>query len=100
VSAVFQVLYILTLLFFLVLMVRLVLEWVQAFARDWRPKGFMLLVAESAYTVTDPPIRLVRRVLPPLRIGRVALDLGFLVVALACSILMRTFLVLAISSGQ
>ena len=99
-SAVFGILYVLTLLFFLLLMVRLVLEWIQTFARDWRPKGLVLLVAEAAYTVTDPPIRLVRRVLPPLRIGRVALDLGFLVVAIACSILMRVFLVLAMTSGQ
>lgn len=91
ISAVFSVLYIVTLIFLLLLMGRLVLEWVQVFARDWRPRGFVLVIAEVCYTVTDPPIRAVRKVLPPLRIGRVALDLGFLVVAIACSILLRIF---------
>jgi YggT family protein len=97
VSVVFGVLYLVTLVFLLLLMGRLVLEWVQVFARDWRPKGLMLVVAEVCYTVTDPPIRAVRRVLPPLRIGRVALDLGFLVVAIACSILLRVFGALAVA---
>ncbi|MDQ2623530.1 MAG: YggT family protein [Actinomycetota bacterium] len=90
-TVVFGLLYILTLIFFILLMIRLVFEWIQVFARDWRPRGIVLVVAEAAYTVTDPPIRAVRRVLPPLRIGRVALDLGFLVVFVACSILMRVF---------
>lgn len=94
-TLVFSILYIATLLFFLLLMARLVLEWVQVFARDWRPRGVVLVLAELAYTVTDPPIRLVRRVLPPLRLGRVALDLGFLVVAIACSFLMSIFGALA-----
>lgn len=93
---VFGLLYVLALIFFILLMVRLVLEWIQVFARDWRPRGLVLVIAEAAYTVTDPPIRLVRRVLPPLRIGRVALDLGFLVVAIACSILMSLFGSLAV----
>lgn len=94
-TVVFSILYIATLLFFLLLMVRLVLEWVQIFARDWRPRGVVLVLAELAYTVTDPPIRLVRRVLPPLRLGRVALDLGFLVVAIGCSFLLSIFGALA-----
>jgi len=95
VGLVFGLLYVLALIFFILLMVRLVLEWIQVFARDWQPSGLVLVIAEAAYTVTDPPIRLVRRVLPPLRIGRVALDLGFLVVAIACSILMQLFASLA-----
>ena len=90
-TIVFGVLYIATLIFLILLMGRLVLEWVQVFARDWRPQGLLLVVAEACYTVTDPPIRAVRKVLPPLRIGRVALDLGFLVVAIGCSILLRVF---------
>jgi len=95
VSLVFGVLYVATLIFFLLLLIRLVFEWIQVFAREWRPTGILLVLAEAAYTVTDPPIKAVRRVLPPLRIGRVALDLGFLVVMIACSILMRVFGALA-----
>lgn len=92
---IFSVLYVLALIYFLLFMVRLVLEWVQVLARDWRPRGLMLVVAEGTYTVTDPPLRLARRVVPPLRLGRVALDLGFLVVVFLLSLLMRVLLLLA-----
>jgi YggT family protein len=74
--------------FFLLLIGRLVLDWVQAFARDWRPRGAMLVVAESVYTVTDPPLRALRRVIPPLSIGSVRLDLAFLVLMLVVTFLM------------
>lgn len=92
---IFSVLYVLALIYFLLFMVRLVLEWVQVLARDWRPRGLVLVVAEGTYTVTDPPLRLARRVVPPLRLGRVALDLGFLVVVFLLSLLMRVLLLLA-----
>ena len=49
------------------------------FARSWRPSGPLLVVAEMIYTVTDPPLRALRQVIPPLRIGQVSLDLSFLV---------------------
>jgi len=95
VRVIFSVLYVLALIYFLLFMVRLVLEWVQVLARDWRPRGLVLVVAEGTYTVTDPPLRLARRVVPPLRLGRVALDLGFLVVVFLLSLLMRVLLLLA-----
>ena len=72
----------------IVLLTRLVLDWVQVFARSWRPRGPMLVIAETVYTLTDPPIKAVRRVLPPLRIGAVALDLGFLVVLVGVYVLL------------
>lgn len=81
-------LYLVVLAFFLLLLVRLVLDWVQVFARDWRPTGVALVVAEVTYTVTDPPLRLLRRFLPPVGIGSIRLDLAFLVLALTCSVLL------------
>nr|WP_187361481.1 YggT family protein [Phytoactinopolyspora mesophila] len=66
-------------LFFIALLVRLVVDWIQVFAREWQPKGPLLVVLEAVYTVTDPPLRLLRRVIPPLRIGSVAIDLAFIV---------------------
>ncbi|WP_170220566.1 YggT family protein [Xylanimonas allomyrinae] len=72
------------------LVVRMVLDWVQYFARDWRPTGAVLVLAEVVYTLTDPPLRAVRRVIPPLRIGSVALDLGFMLVFLVVLIASRT----------
>jgi len=83
-----SLLYLVVLAFFLLLLVRLVLDWVQFFARDWRPTGVALVVAEVTYSVTDPPLRLLRRVLPPLTLGSVRLDLAFLVLALICSLLL------------
>ena len=82
-------LYLVVLAFFLLLLVRLVLDWVQVFARDWRPTGVALVVAEVTYTVTDPPLRALRRVLPPLNLGGLRLDLAFLVLWLICLVLLR-----------
>lgn len=73
--------------YFLVLIVRLILDWVQVFSRDWRPSGVMLIIAETVYSLTDPPIRFLRRFIPPLRLGGVALDLAFLVLIIGVSIL-------------
>ena len=83
-----NLLYLVVLVFFLLMLVRLVLDWVQFFARDWRPKGVALVVAETTYTVTDPPLRLLRRVLPPVGIGSIRLDLAFLVLMLGCTLLL------------
>ena len=82
-------LWLLVFLYFVVLMIRLVFDWIQVFARDWRPRGFVLLLAEPVYTVTDPPLRLIRRILPPLRLGGVQLDLGFMVLLMICWILLQ-----------
>ena len=73
-------------LFILAMWGRFVLDLVQAFSREWRPRGFVLLLAEASYTVTDPPIKFVRRILPPLRLGLVALDFGWMIVMLGAII--------------
>jgi len=75
-------------LYLLVLFARLVLSWVQVFSRDWRPTGPLLVVAEGVYTLTDPPLHALRKVLPPLRIGGVALDLAFFVLILIVYLLL------------
>lgn len=82
-----EVLDFLLLLFLIVLLGRLVIDWVQVFAREWRPRGAVLVVAEGVYTVTDPPLKAIRRVIPPLRIGSVSLDLAFMVLLLAVYVL-------------
>lgn len=66
-------------LYLLVLLARLVFDLVQTFSRDWTPKGVTLIAAETVYTVTDPPLNLLRKIIPPLRLGGVQLDLAFLV---------------------
>jgi YggT family protein len=67
---------------------RLVLDWIRVFARDWRPRGVMLVIAEAVYTLTDPPLNALRKVLPPLRLGAASIDLGFLVLVLALYLLL------------
>jgi YggT family protein len=75
--------------FLALMLVRLVVDWVQVFARRWEPHGPLLVVLEGVYTATDPPIMALRRVVPPLRIGSVALDLSFLIVMVSAYLLLR-----------
>ena len=75
-------------IFFILLIGRLVLDWVQVFSRAWRPRGVMLVIAEAVYTVTDPPLKALRRVIPPLSLGQIRLDLAFLVLMLAVTFAM------------
>ena len=82
-----QVLDLVLLIYFILLLGRLVLDYVQLFARSWHPTGVVLVLAEIVYTATDPPLRALRRVIPPLRIGSVSLDLSFLVLIIGISIL-------------
>jgi YggT family protein len=71
------------------LLVRLVVDWIQIFARSWSPHGPVLVILEGVYSVTDPPIVAFRKVFKPLRIGGVALDFSFLAVLLICYLLLR-----------
>ena len=87
-SAIFTILYFLLLLYFFVMWGRFALDIVQAYNRSWRPRGGLLVVSEFVYTVTDPPIRTVRKALPPLRMGPVALDFGWTIVMLVVIIAM------------
>lgn len=68
---------------------RFVFDWVQVFARSWSPSGPLLVFLEVIYSVTDPPIKALRKVIPPLRLGSVALDLSFLVVLVGTYLLLR-----------
>ena len=76
-------------LFLATLICRLVLDWIQMLAREWRPRGPILVFAEGVYTVTDPPLKFLRRLIPPLSLGSIRLDLGFVVLFLAVSMTTR-----------
>jgi YggT family protein len=93
-SAVGQVLATVLWLYWLVMIGRLILDLVQVFARDWRPSGLLLIIAETVYTVTDPPLRLLRRVIPPIRIGTVQFDLASLILLIALQILINVALLI------
>lgn len=83
-----SVLYYIVFIFFIILVGRLVIDWIQVFARDWRPRGVVLVIAEGIYSATDPPLRALRRLIPPLRLGQVQLDLAFIVLFLIVSLAM------------
>ncbi|WP_233493622.1 YggT family protein [Desertihabitans brevis] len=76
-------------LYWIILLARLVLSWVPMFSPQWSPKGPVLVVAEAVYTVTDPPLRFLRRFIPPLRVGQVAVDLSFMVLWLLVLVLVQ-----------
>lgn len=67
-------------IFLIFLTVRVVADVVQSFARGWTPRGAVLVGLEIVYTVTDPPLKLVRRLIPPLRFGGFGIDVAFLIV--------------------
>ena len=76
-------------IFLLILFARMILSWVPVLVRDWEPRGPMLVFAEIIYSITDPPLRLLRKVLRPVRVGSMMLDLAFIGLAIGVSILMQ-----------
>ena len=75
--------------YLLLLIIRMIISWIQAFSRDWAPRGVILVVAEGVFTATDPPLRFLRRYIPSLRLGTVALDLSFMVLFLVLILLLQ-----------
>ncbi|GAB2989015.1 YggT family protein [Nocardioides montaniterrae] len=67
-------------LFIGLLWIRLVTDWMLQFARSWEPKGPLLVLLEGAYSATDPPLLGLRKVIKPVRIGGISLDLAFVIV--------------------
>jgi YggT family protein len=73
---------------YLVLLIgRMILSWIQVYARTWSPTGILLVVAEGVYSATDPPLRFLRRYIPSVRLGSVALDLSFILLFLVVYVL-------------
>ncbi|MGZ5400939.1 MAG: YggT family protein [Nocardioides sp.] len=88
-SIVGQVLHGLLWAFIALLWIRFIVDWVQVFARSWSPSGPILVLLEIVYSVTDPPIKALRRVIPPLRLGAVAIDLSFIIVLVAAYLMLN-----------
>jgi|BarGraNGADG00312_2_1021985.scaffolds.fasta_scaffold19535_2 YggT family protein len=72
-----------------ILTVRMMLSLLPLLVRQWEPRGVLLVIAEFTYTVTDPPLRFLRRFLPSPRLGDIAIDLPFIVAYLGLSLLLR-----------
>lgn len=89
VSLIASIVHLALLFYIFVLFARLILDYIPMFNRGWRPKGAGLVAAEVVYTVTDPPIRFFRRIIPPVRIGTLSLDFGFALTMMLVLILMN-----------
>ncbi|MBH0009465.1 YggT family protein [Salinibacterium sp. SWN1162] len=87
VSVIAAVAYYAITLFMFTMWARFILDLVVVFARGWRPSGIGLVLSEFVFTITDPPIKAVRKVVPMVRIGNGALDLSWMLVMLVCIIL-------------
>lgn len=74
-------------IFKIALFLRIIIDYVRMFARNWRPKSFVLALFEIIYSLTDRPMKFVQRFVPPLRLGGVALDLSFIVLLIAINLL-------------
>lgn len=87
------VLYDVLLFFLILLLARVVMETVFSFAREYEPHGAVLLLLEAVFTVTDPPVKGLRRLIPPLRLGGVAIDLAvpilFVILIIAMPLVQR-----------
>ena len=76
-------------LYLVVLIGRVIISWINMFVRPWFPPRFVKLVAEALFTLTDPPLKFLRRYIPPLRLGTVSLDLSFMVLFFVVLILLQ-----------
>jgi YggT family protein len=73
--------------YLVLLIARMILSWIQVYARSWSPSGILLVIAEGVYSATDPPLRFLRRYIPTVRLGSVALDLSFMLLFLVVYVL-------------
>jgi len=89
VAAVGSVVYLALFLYLIVLIARMVVSTIASFARDWTPTGAGLVVVEFLYLLTDPPVLFFRRLIPPVRLGPVALDLSATLLILLVILLMN-----------
>jgi YggT family protein len=83
VALLFGIISTILLVFLILLFARFVVDWVMVLARSWRPTGIVAAGLEVVYLTTDPPLRAVRKVIPPLNLGSIRLDLGFMVLLIA-----------------
>ena len=74
-------------LYFYLLIARFVVDLVLSINPTWRPKGLVLVATEIVMTLTDPPLRFVRKFIKPVRVGSISLDFGWTLLLLLVSLL-------------
>ena len=68
---------------------RALLSWLPIIAPNFKPKGMIAAIFELVFTLTDPAVKFAQKLIPPLRIGNVGLDLGFILVFFGLVFLQR-----------
>ena len=86
-SAFWAIVYLILRLVGLLLIARVVIEFIRSFARDWHPSGFIVVILEAIFTITDPPVRLLRRLIPPIPLGGIRLDVSIMILLLVVLLL-------------
>ncbi|MCY1683788.1 YggT family protein [Kocuria sp. SL71] len=97
-TVVFAILYLLVHVLILAVLGRFAVDMIQSFARGWRPQGASLVLASSIYAVTDPILNPLRRLIPPLRLGGIALDLSSMILIFGLVILESVCISLLVSA--
>ena len=97
-TVVFAILYLLVHVLILIVLGRFAVDMIQSFARGWRPQGASLVLASSIYAVTDPILNPLRRLIPPLRLGGIALDLSSMIIIFGLVILESVCISLLVSA--
>lgn len=97
-TVVFAILYLLVHVLILVVLGRFAVDMIQSFARGWRPQGASLVLVSSIYAVTDPILNPLRRLIPPLRLGGIALDLSSMILIFGLVILESVCISLLVSA--
>lgn len=89
------VLYLLTQVFWFLLLARIVVEMIASFSRGWSPRGFVAVILEWIFVVTDPPVKALRKVIKPVQLGQISLDLSVLVlfvIIIVVQVILRTLM--------
>lgn len=97
-TLIFSLLYLVLALVQFLLLIRIVFDVVQSFARSWRPQGILLLVASTVYSVTDPPLRWLRSKIPPVNLGGIGIDVAFLILFVVVVLLKSVVAALAVGA--
>ncbi|MDO5668832.1 MAG: YggT family protein [Corynebacterium sp.] len=81
------VIYFVLRVFVLILIARIVIEMIQSFSRHFQPPRWFIYIAEPLFVITDPPVKALRKVIPPLKMGGVALDMSVIVLFIILMVL-------------
>jgi YggT family protein len=81
--------------YFFALVARLFIDLAISVNHSWRPSGLLLPVVEIVMTITDPALKAVRKIIKPIRLGAIQLDLGWTLLVFGIFFLQRLVLSVA-----